>query len=849
MTTLFEREIGDGTLSFESGKLAQKANGSVLVKYYDNVLLVTATTAQPREGIDFFPLTVDVEERLYARGKIPGSFFKREGRPSTHSILMARLTDRPIRPLFPKDFRNEVQVIVTPLSVDVTNPYDVMAVVGASTALTISDIPFEGPISATRIGYLDDDFIVNPSYEQIDKCDLDLVVAGSRSGVIMMEAGANEVTEDIALEAIERAQAVNLSVIEMQEELADEYGKPNLEYTPRSYDAALTATVLSDTAEALDEALGMADADESGAKVAELEAEVFEKHGEEHEKGVIGTAWDEAQEAAFKRRVLNTGERPDGRGLKEIRPLSSEVGLFPRTHGTGVFTRGETQVLGVCTLGSVGDAQKIDNLSPEDEKRFMLHYNFPPFSTGEARPIRSTGRREIGHGMLAEKALAAVIPSNEEFPYTIRVVGECLSSNGSTSMATVCAGTLALMDAGVPIKRPVAGVSVGLVTGEGGQYVTLTDIQGKEDHMGDMDFKVAGTSRGITAIQLDMKVKYISMDMVSDALYQAMDAREEILAHLSETLPAHRGELNKFAPRMESIKIPQDKIGMVIGPGGKTIRGITDETGASVDIQEDGTVVVGSSDGAAADKAIEMIQNLTKDIEIGEIYTGKVVRTTDFGAFIELLPGKDGMVHISELANYRVPTVEDEVTVGDEVTVLVTDVDQNGRVRLSRRALLDDSDEDDPVAAALARQQRGRGGRGGGGQRRDGGGFGGGGRGGFGGGGRGGFGGGQRRDGGGFGGGGRDDRRRGGRRDDGGFGGGGRGGFGGGRDDFGGGGRDDRRRDNRRQRRDRDEYGGGRGGFGGGGFGGGGRDDRRRDNRRQRRDRDNRRDYGRRWDD
>ncbi len=821
MTTLFEREIGDGTLSFESGKLAQKANGSVLVKYYDNVLLVTATTAQPREGIDFFPLTVDVEERLYARGKIPGSFFKREGRPSTHSILIARLTDRPIRPLFPKDFRNEVQIIATPLSVDVTNPYDVMTIIGASTALTISDIPFEGPISATRIGYINDEFIVNPSYEQIEKSDLDLVVAGSRSGVIMMEAGANEVSEDIALEAIERAQEVNLSVIELQEELAELYGKPTLEYTPRSYDAELTATVLSDTAEALDEALGMEDDDAGNAKVADVKAEVFEKHSENYEQSVIATAFDEAQEAAFKRRVLNVGERPDGRGLKEIRPLSSEVGLFPRTHGTGVFTRGETQVLGVCTLGSVGDAQKIDNLSPEDEKRFMLHYNFPPFSTGEARPIRSTGRREIGHGMLAERALSAVLPSDEEFPYTIRVVGECLSSNGSTSMATVCAGTLALMDAGVPIKRPVAGISIGLVTGEG-QYVTLTDIQGKEDHMGDMDFKVAGTSQGITAIQLDMKVKYISMDMVSDALYQAMDAREEILAHISETLPAPRGELNRYAPRMESIKIPQDKIGMVIGPGGKTIRGITDETGASVDIQEDGTVVVGSSDGAAADKAIQMIRDLTKEIEIGEIYTGQVVRTTDFGAFISLLPGKDGMVHISELANYRVPTVEDEVTVGDEVTVLVTDVDQTGRVRLSRRALLDDSDEDDPVAAALARQQRGgRGGQRGGdrGPRRDGGGFGGGGRGGF--------------------GGGRDDRRRGPRRDDfgggrGGYGGGGGGGF---RDD-----RDDRGRGDRRQRRDRDRD---RGGFDGG-FGGGGRGDRRRGPRRDRRSGGGR-DRDRRW--
>ena len=748
MTTPFELDIGNGVLSFECGKLAQQANGSVVVKYHDNVLLVTATTAAPREGIDFFPLTVDVEERLYARGKIPGSFFKREGRPSTHSILIARLTDRPIRPLFPKGFKNEVQIIVTPLSSDTTNPYDVMTIIGASTALTISDIPFEGPISATRIGYIGGELIVNPTYSELEESQLDLMVAGSRSGVIMMEAGASEVSEDTVLKAIERAQEVNLRVIDLQEQLAEAFGKPNLEYVPRGYDADLVAQVSSDISEALSDALALP-GDDGDAKVSEIKAGLFEQHGEAHDASLIASAFGEALEDAFKQRVLETGERPDGRGLTEIRPLSSEVGLFPRTHGTGLFTRGETQVLGVCTLGSVGDSQKIDNLSPEDVKRFMLHYNFPPFSTGEARPIRSTGRREIGHGALAERALAAVIPSEEDFPYTLRIVGECLSSNGSTSMATVCASTLSLMDAGVPIKAPVAGISIGLVTGEGGRYVTLTDIQGKEDHMGDMDFKVAGTSDGITAIQLDMKVKSISYDVIYDALHQAKEARGTILEHIKQTIPESRSEMSPYAPRMESIKIAVDKIGAVIGPGGKTIRGIVEDTGATVDVQDDGTIVIGSSDGNASARAVQMIRDLTKEIEIGEIYTGKVVRTTDFGAFIELVPGKDGMVHISELANYRVPTVEDEVNVGDEVNVLVTDVDQTGRVRLSRRALLGDSDEDDPVEAALRRQRAGRGGsrRGGPGGGGPGGGGGGGYGGGGGGGGYGGGGGGPRRDG------------------------------------------------------------------------------------------------------
>lgn len=802
MTTPFQTDIGSGTLSFECGKLAQKANGSVLVRHHENVLLVTATTSSPREGIDFFPLTVDVEERLYARGKIPGSFHKREGRPSTPSILIARLTDRPIRPLFPKDFKNEVQLIITPLSIDTVNPYDVIAVTGASAALTVSDIPFEGPIATTRIGYLDGEFVVNPTYEEINRSTLDLVVAGSRSGVIMMEAGASEVSEDVVQQAIEYAQEMNLYGIELQEELAEAHGKPPMVYVPRGYNAELTEKVLEEVADPLNEALGLP-SDESDEKVSEIEASINEKYSEDYQSQEIATALDEAMEAAFKQRVLDHGERPDGRALDEIRPLSSDVGLLPRTHGTGLFTRGETQVLGICTLGSVGDVQKLDNLTPEETKRFMLHYNFPPFSTGEARPIRSTGRREIGHGALAERALFSVIPSEEEFPYTIRVVGECLSSNGSTSMGTVCASTLALMDAGVPLKAPVAGISIGLVTGEGGRYVTLTDIQGKEDHLGDMDFKVAGTTEGITAIQLDIKVKSIGYDVIYDALRQAKEARAVILENIHETIPAYRTELSRYAPRMESIQIAVDKIGTVIGPGGKTIRGIVDETGATVDIQDDGTIIIGSSEGSASEKAIQMIRDLTREIEIGEIYTGKVVRTTDFGAFIELLPGKDGMVHISELANYRVPSVEDEVKVGDDVTVMVIEVDSTGRVRLSRRALLSDGDGDeDPLEAARSRQRAGRSG----GQRRDGGGRGGyrGGRDRDGGGDRGGYRGGRDRDGGGRN---RGDDRSSGFRSD-------RGGYRGGRDRDGGG-----DRGGYRGGRDRDRDGGDRGGYRGGGGG------------------------------
>lgn len=717
----FSREVGSSNLTLESGKLAQQANGSILLRYGDCALLVTATMSKPREGIDFFPLTIDFEERLYARGKIPGSFFRREGRPSTHATLIDRLVDRPIRPLFPKAFRNELQVIITPLSVDQDNPFDVTSVIGASAALGISDIPFEGPISATRMGYVDGELVVNPTYAQMGQSKLDLVVAGSRDGVIMMEAAAHEMPEDLVLEAIERAQAVNIEVIGLQLEMIGSIGKVkvgfNVEGPPEGLDDRL-ATVLNDRlASVLDSSV---DKDEQAAKLESLKAELVEELSEAFEAGAVSEAFEAMLEKEFRGRILAGGNRPDGRGLREIRSISCEVGLMPRTHGTGLFSRGETQVLGVATLGSSGDAQKLDTLTPEESKHFMFHYNFPPYSTGEVRRIGSPRRRDIGHGALAERALEAILPSEEEFPYTIRVVSEILSSNGSTSMGSVCAGTLALMDAGVPIKAPIAGISVGLITGDDGRYVTMTDIQGMEDHMGDMDFKVAGSREGITAIQLDIKVKSIGFDIIRDALEQAKEARLFLLDRMNEAISESRSDLSPYAPRMTRITIPVDKIGAVIGPGGKTIRAIVEETKATVDVEDDGTVIIGSTDGEAAKRAVEMIQELTKEIKVGEIYTGKVVKITNFGAFVALTPGKDGMVHISELADYRVPSVEDVVSVGEEITVVVLDIDPSGRVKLSRRALLEKSGESEEGAtssqAATLGNQPGVGGGGGGSQ-------------------------------------------------------------------------------------------------------------------------------------
>ena len=722
MLNSFEHVYESGTLVMESGQLALQANGSILVKQGDNALLITATMSKPREGIDFFPLTIDVEERLYSRGKIPGSFFRREGRPSTHGILMARLTDRQIRPLFPSDFRNEVQIVATPLSIDMETPFETLVMTAASAALSISDIPFGGPIAATRVGYIDGELVVNPSYAQMDESDLDIVVSSSRDGVTMMEAGASELPEEVVFDAIALAHEVNLGLIDFQDEMVAAIGKPKSGYDSFAYPAELDgelADILGDgLIEAFASSTGKVDLYES---LDELRAKVADALGEDYESNHLRDAFEAQLEGAFKHNVLSGGKRPDGRDRREIRPISSAVNLLPRVHGSGLFNRGETQILGVATLGSVGDAQRLDTLTPEETKRFMLHYNFPPYSVGEVRRIGSPGRREVGHGALAERAIAPVLPTQDEFPYTLRIVCEALGSNGSTSMASVCAGTLALMDAGVPIKAPVAGISIGLIDGEDGEYATITDIQGMEDHVGDMDFKVAGTREGITAIQLDIKVNSISFDVVRDALEQAKDARLFILDHMRETISDTREDLSPFAPRMLQISVPVDKIGTVIGPGGKTIRGITEETGATVDIQEDGTVVIGSADGAAAAKAVQMIEDLTREVKVGDIFTGKVARIMDFGAFVEILPGKDGLVHISELAEERVPTVGDVVEIGQELTVAVIQIDDLGRINLSRRALLIDEEIDpngrDPVGGG--RPQRGGGYRGGGGRGRN----------------------------------------------------------------------------------------------------------------------------------
>ncbi len=717
MSNTFEKQVGEQLFTIETGKLAQQANGAVVVRQGDSMVLVTATMSKPRDGIDFFPLTIDFEERLYARGRIPGGFPRREGRPTTDSILTMRLMDRPLRPLFPKDFRNEVQIITTPLSADLETPLDIMAIIGASTALSISDIPFNGPIGATRIGFVDGEFVINPTYQQADVSSLDLVVAGSRDGVLMMEAGAGEVSDEMVLESIKLAQDTNLQLIELQDEIIETVAKPKSGYVSFGYPKELDSLVDKAVEGKLSEAMSPeGDKADRAARLGDLKAGVAAEIGDEYEQKDISEAFESFVEKEFRRRIIELGERPDGRSVTEIRPLLCETGISPRAHGTGLFQRGETQVLAFTTLGPVGDKQKIDNLTPVELKRFMLHYNFPPFSTGETGRM-FTGRREIGHGALAERAITSMLPSEDDFPYAIRVVAECLSSNGSTSMASTCAGTLALMDAGVPIKKPVAGISIGLVTDDEGRFVTLTDIQGMEDHFGDMDFKVAGTADGITAIQLDIKVQNIGYEVIEQTLAQAKEARFEVLAKMAEAIDAPRAEVSQYAPRMTSISIPVSKIGAVIGPGGKTIRGIIEETGAQVDVQDDGTVFVSAVEGEASKRAVEMIENLTKEAKIGDIYTGKVVRILGFGAFVEILPGQDGMVHISELSDHRVESVEDEIEMGQELTVQVIDIDPQGKISLSRRSLLLDEDME-----TVAARRQGAGGNGRpGGPRRDGG--------------------------------------------------------------------------------------------------------------------------------
>ena len=690
MSQVHERTIGGRTLSIEVGKLALQAGGAVTVRFGDTVVLVTAcASAAPREGIDFLPLTIDYEERLYAIGKIPGSFFRREGRPSTEATLAARLTDRPLRPLFPKGYRNDVQVVITVLSADQENDPDILATVGASTALCMSEIPFAETVSSVRVGYIDGEYVINPTFADLQKSQLDLVVASTHDAVMMVEAGALGVPEDVVLGAIRFAHETNQEIIGLEQEVINEHGQPKKPFAPEEAAADLRQAVARFAEDKMGEIIATLEKGERESAIAERREELLERFGETYQPEQLLAAFDQEIKREVRARILNDGVRPDGRGLTEIRTISCEVGILPRTHGSGLFTRGQTQVLAIATLGSMGEEQRLDTLSPEDSKRFLHHYNFPPFSVGEVRRMGSPSRRDLGHGALAERAIEPVIPSEEDFPYTIRLVSEVLSSNGSTSMASVCASTLSLMDAGVPIKAPVAGIAMGLVMGEDGNYKVLTDIAGIEDALGDMDFKVAGTAEGVTALQMDIKVKGISIEVMKDALAQARVARLYLLEKIHETIPESRAELSHYAPRMYRIQISPEKIGTVIGPGGRVIRSIIDETKCKIDVEDDGTVYVGSTSEEMANRALDIIKGLTRDVEVGTIYTGKVTRLLNFGAFVEIMPGKEGLVHISELADYRVPSVEDVVQVGDEIMVMVTEIDSLGRVNLSRRAVLE----------------------------------------------------------------------------------------------------------------------------------------------------------------
>ena len=683
--------MGGLPLYLGTGKLANQAHGSVTVVYGDTVVLVTACiSAQPRPGIDFLPLTIDLEERHYAAGKIPGSFFKREGRPGVDAILTGRMIDRPLRPLFPKGLRNDVQIIATVLSTDREHEPSIPATIGASAALSISEIPFDGPIGGSRVGYIGGEFVLNPTYTQLLKSDLDLVVVGNKDAVVMVEAGVNELPDDLVLEAVKFGQEANLIVIDLQEEMVSACGKTKMKLAATAApNAALEKAVLDLVGERLRSTSKVVRREERESAIEDLEREAASILADKFPGEAVGDAVRAQVKKIVRSNILDTGTRPDGRALEEFRQIECEVGLLPRTHGSGLFTRGQTQVLSVTTLSSAGDAQRIDNISQHTRKRFMHHYNFPPYSVGETGRIGSPGRREIGHGALAEKSLIPVIPSEEDFPYAIRLVSEALSSNGSTSMASVCGSSLALMDAGVPISRPVAGVAMGLITDENGRYSVLTDIAGIEDFMGDMDFKVAGTSKGMTGWQMDLKIKGLSFEIMEKALKQAVAGRMHVLDLMNKTIQQARPDLSEYAPRMTKVTIDKEKIGLVIGPGGKTIRSIVETTGATIDVEDDGTVIIGSSNSESAKRAADMIRGLTREVEVGEQYTGKVVRIMNFGAFVEILPGKDGLVHISELADYRVESVEDEVKVGDEISVLVTEIDSMGRINLSRRAMLE----------------------------------------------------------------------------------------------------------------------------------------------------------------
>jgi polyribonucleotide nucleotidyltransferase len=689
-----EAVIGGRVMSIETGRVAEQASGAVLLRYGDTVILATAVGSdEPREGIDFFPLTVDVEERMYAAGKIPGGFIKREGRASEHAILACRLADRPLRPLFPKGYRNDVQIVITVLSVDQENDPDILGIVGASAALSVSDIPFSGPVGAVRVGYLNDQLVINPLESQMGQSRLDLAIAGTSDAVMMVEAGAKELPEDLMLEAVRFGQETLQDIIKMQEKLVQAVNVAKRPFTPAPADESLKARVVEFVRPRFDAAVNNPDKSARSLALAKVQNDLVEALGAEYPdrlKEVIAF-YEKELKSYVRNNILDQGLRPDGRDLKTIRSISCEVGVLPRTHGSAIFTRGQTQVLSVITLGSPGEEQVLDGLGASESKRFMHHYNFPPYSTGESKPLRGPGRREIGHGALAERAVAAVIPAEDEFPYTIRAVSDVLSSNGSTSMGSVCGTTLALMDAGVPIHAPVAGVAMGLITGEGeraGKWAVMSDIQGIEDALGDMDFKVAGTADGVTALQMDIKVKGITYEIMAKALEQAREGRMFIMEKMLDAIGEPREDLSEFAPRIQSIKINPDKIGAVIGPGGKTIRRIQEESGAKIDIEDDGTVNISAAGGEAMQHAMDAVRALTEEVEVGHIYTGTVRRIVDFGCFVEVLPGKEGLVRTSQLADYQVMRPEDVVSIGDEITVMVIEVDPQGRINLSRRAAL-----------------------------------------------------------------------------------------------------------------------------------------------------------------
>jgi polyribonucleotide nucleotidyltransferase len=689
-THSFERTIGDRKLAVETGNLAGQANAAVTVRYGDTVVLVTACLSeQAREGVDFLPLTIDYEERLYAAGKIPGGFIRREGRPSENATLTSRMTDRPLRPLLPKSWRRDIQLIITVLSADRESDPDVLAIIGGSAALSISEVPFNGPVSAVHVGYIDNELVVNPTMPQFDTSTLDLVVVSTEKAVVMVEAGANEVSEEIIVQALKFGHEANQQIITLQKELIQAGAKPKEEVVVAGVSSEVTAAAVAFVKDKLDAAMYQPMKAQRDEALRKLKKELVASLVETFPQADILAAFDAAVKDKLRSGVLTEGRRVSGRSLDEVRPISCQTGLLPRVHGSALFTRGETQVLTITTLGSIKKEQQLDGLGIEETKRFMHHYNFPPFSVGEVKRVGTPSRREIGHGALAEKALVPIMPQDNDFPYTIRLVSEVLSSSGSTSMASACASSLSLMDAGVPVTSAVAGISMGLVTGGDGQYAVLTDIEGMEDNYGDMDFKIAGTARGITALQLDIKLSGVRMEILEKALIQGRKTIHFILDEMHKVIGSSRTELSQYAPRMYKVVIPQDKIGSVIGPGGKTIRAIIEETKTTVDVDNEGVVFIGSSDEPSARKAIKMIEDLTREVEVGTTYTGKVTRIMTFGAFVEVLPGKEGLVHISELADYRVERVTDIVKVGDEVTVKVTEIDSQGRINLSRRVVFD----------------------------------------------------------------------------------------------------------------------------------------------------------------